>query len=142
MSYDAMAGFVYAIGNDLIAEKVPSEYQSFLDHLEACGIDEDSFAMASWEGIDEESRLLREGMLLDLEEEQERPLVQSYLSLQEAFKRETGLEIRLEYVQEDEASQYNEVSGGVWSVVNAVQFTPEAQKFEDKINLLMFCVYG
>lgn len=141
MSYDAMAGFVYSLDTDLLAEKVPSEYQTFLDNLENCEADIDGFAMSAVEGF--EGNFFREVMFLDIEnEEDEEALVASYFALQEAFKRETGLEIELVYIQEDEASQYNEVSGGVWNVNNAIQFTPEAQKFEGKINLQFFCIYG
>jgi hypothetical protein len=132
MAYDAMAGFVYSLDTDLLAEKVPSEYQTFLDNLEKCEADIDGFAMSAVDG-----------MFLDIEnEEDEEALVASYFALKEAFRRETGLTIQLTYVQESEASSYNEVSGGVWEVLNAIQFTPEAQKFEGKIELQFFCIYG
>lgn len=140
MSHDAMAGYVYELDQDLIVQHAKEE----LDHLMACleAVDFDlsydlakwcdtkDWEHATWDYSDEST------------DEQIDAIEAAFKAVQEKMLAETGLEITMTYIDNDEGSEYNEVEGGVWCVINATQFTPPAEKHQEYISHKFFCIFG
>lgn len=134
MAYDAMAGYIYELDSDVFAETIPDTYQSFLDVLERHEVSTDDLGLAmdcdDWNvtGVDDEEAI----------EEME----DAYKQVRRMFEAKTGLQIVLTYVDNDSGSRYNEVGGGVWHVLNAVEPTEPAKTFERFIDQKFFCTFG
>jgi hypothetical protein len=134
MAYDAYAGYIYQLDPDLFAEIIPDTYQAFLEVLEEYEVSTDSVAVAldcdDW------------GMIIDdvLTDEGCDRIEAAYKQVRRMFEAKTGLQIAI--TQIDEGSAHNDVAGTVWCVLNAVQPTPPAKKYENYIEQQLFCHFG
>jgi len=137
MAYDAMAGYIYELNPDIFAKTIPETYQQFLDVLERAEVDTSTLALAI--DCDDTS-------MLNLEETDEDEMMSDifhvYDEVKRLFEAKTGLKICLTYVDEDSGSRYNDVFGGVWNVLNAVQPTEPARRLERFIDQKFFCIFG
>lgn len=133
MSYDAMAGYIYELNDDLVATHAPSELQHLLDLLEASELSTDDVAefcdCGEWLGVDVDT------IYLDRIEQALKKVKAKMLS-------STGLEVTLTYIDESNASRYNDVTGTMWCVLNATQPTPAAEEHADHITQQFFCHFG
>lgn len=133
MSYDAMAGYLYELNSDVFSETIPGAYQTFLEVLERHDIGTDDVAQAI---------TYDDWFMTDLEDPAIEEIEASYKQVQRMFEAKTGLKVSLTYIDEDSGSQYNDVSGAVWGVDNAIQLTEPARTFERFIEQKFFCLFG
>lgn len=132
MAYDAMAGYIYELNTDALAENVPDQYKAFLEVLERFEVTTDMFGLAL--DCDDWS-------MLGIGHEQSEELLQNaYDDVKLIFKMRTGLEVSLSSI--DSGSVHNEVTGPVWCVINATQPTPEAAAMDHYIQQKFFCHFG
>ena len=134
MSYDAMAGYIYELDTDVFSEVIPDTYQNFLEVLERHEVSTEDLGLAmdcdDWDIVGQDD----EDAIEEIEE--------AYKQVRRMFEAKTGLQICLTYVDTDSGSCYNEVAGGVWSVINATQPTEPARTFERFIDQKFFCIFG
>lgn len=132
MSYDAMAGYIYELNDDLIATHAPSELQHLLDLLESSDMSTEDLAMFcdsdDWMGsVVDDDRLDR--------------IEDALRGVKAKMLRSTGLKVTLTHIDEG-GSVYNDATGTMWCVLNATQPTPAAEEHADHITQQMFCHFG
>ena len=131
MAYDAMAGYIYQIDQDVIAESIPDIFQKFLEVLERLEITTDTLGSAF--DCDEFE-------MLGVDEEHYDSIEDSYNLVLRTFEAKTGLQVALTTI--DPGSAYNEVVGPAWHVLNATRPTLAAERFSDHIEQKFFCHFG
>lgn len=130
MAYDAMAGYIYHLDTDVFAETTPEAYRSFLEVLEQSGVDTDTLAYA----LDSDD-------FSDMDPDADvDTLVEAYKNFREIFEARTGLKVTLTMIES--GSEYNDVVGPVWHVLNAVEPTAPAKEYERFIQQKFFCHFG
>ena len=139
MSHDAMAGYVYTLDQDLIVQHAKPELDALMELLETSDL-ELSYDVAIWCDSREWDHATWD---CDEDIDQELEAIEAaFKAVQAKMLEATGLEIGMTYIDEDNGSAYNEVSGGVWFVVNATEFTAPAKKYEEYITHNFFCIFG
>lgn len=130
MAYDAMAGYIYHLDTDVFTETTPEAYRSFLGVLEKSGVNTDTLAYA----LDSDD-------FSDMDPDADvDTLVEAYNNFKEIFEARTGLKVTLTMI--DPGSEYNEIVGPVWHVINAVELTAPAKEYERFIQQKFFCHFG
>lgn len=137
MSHDAMAGYVYTLNPDLIVQHAKPELDALMEAVDAADFTL-TFEVAKWWDTQDWDCVSAD----DTTDEQLDAIETAFKAVQAKMLEATGLEIGMTYIDEDSGSVYNEVSGGVWFVVNATEFTAPAKKYEEYITHNFFCIFG
>jgi hypothetical protein len=71
------------------------------------------------------------------------PVLTVYGKLIEAFKKATGLDLRLSFHNsEDEGDRYDDINGAYWWVNGVYQLTPAGEKYKKHITRSNFVIFG
>jgi hypothetical protein len=139
MSHDAMAGYVYELNQDLIVQHAKEELDTLMATLEE--VDFEPWHLAKWCDTTEWNHATWD-QWDDDDDAKIDAIEAAFKAVQEKMLAETGLEVTMTDIDPDDGSEYNEVEGSVWCVINAVQLTPPAEKFKDYIDHKFFCIFG
>lgn len=135
MAYDAMAGYIYELDEDLFAELIPETYQAFLDTLEKYDLSTESVALAmdcdDWNVISADCP----------DDDGVEEIETAYNQVSRMFEAKTGVKISLTSI--DSGSVYNDVVGPVWCIIEAMDYTPEVKRLGvEHVTQKFFCHFG
>lgn len=130
MSFGHAACHAYCVEQSFVEKHCSKEWENFISVLDK----EDmciEFFVIEHKGED----------ISSLEDSKDK-LVKVFVKLVKAFKKNTGLDLYLDYHDEDERDRDDDVTGLLFCIDNAVQLTPEAEKFKSHIKQMNWFVGG
>ncbi len=121
------ACFADIVKQDFVKEVCPQEFENFIQAISDNDIDLDEFAHAwrTYSSKDEKSEPF-----------------QTYQALCDAFNRQTGLELYLDYHDPDDGDMYDDVNGVMWCVDGVYQLTEAGNKHQKQIQRKCWVSFG